>query len=72
MGSNPTLSATPFIYLHLQRVVSIMVSGFEPRAPEFLGLQRPPDMSKRGNGLNWQQPSGTEEGLIMLRPWRTT
>ncbi len=52
MGSNPTLSATPFIYLHLQRVVSIMVSGFEPRAPEFLGLQRPPDMSKRGNGLN--------------------
>ena len=49
MGSNPTLSATPFIFLYLQPVVSIMVSiKGRYRVPSGLNA-RAPSMSKRGN-----------------------
>ncbi len=61
MGSNPTLSATSFIFLYLQGMVSIMVSALH----RFPANERPEkgltDMSKRGNGY------GSENRVNILK-----
>ncbi len=60
MGSNPTLSATPFIYLYLEVLVSIMVSALVEK-PLVLAAESDTTMSKRGNGY------GSENRVNILK-----
>jgi hypothetical protein len=47
VGSNPTLSATSFIFLYLQPVVSIMVSALQQKPLVFSGGKRHHDVQAR-------------------------
>ena len=60
MGSNPTLSATSFIYLYLGTLVSIMVSALVEK-PLVLAAESATTMSKRGNAY------GSENRVNILK-----
>jgi integrase/recombinase XerD len=60
VGSNPTLSATSFIYLYLETVVSIMVSASVEK-PLVLAAESDATMSKRGNSY------GSENRVNILK-----